>query len=250
MKLSDYQKTLIKDIIEDLFNQFLVKLIGPYFTGPRIYFELLSDKDLRYSLEGLFRYTVQTLYGTSTLIDPKQIEDLSNTTEQYFEAEKLKMINRVFTLSDQAKNLDELQELLMDDLDKTSKRIELLVTTETKMAQANAERDGIVKVASSLGISDPTVAKLGILDHKICKDCLDLWHLPSNPHIPKVYKLSELRNGYMIKSQGVYPTIGSTHPRCRHILTFIPPNMGFDESGRLKFIALGYDIYAEQRKGE
>lgn len=34
---------------------------------------------------------------------------------------------------------------------------------------------------------------------------------------------------------------------CRHIMTFIPPNFGFDKSGALVFKGLGYDIWEEQR---
>jgi hypothetical protein len=126
----------------------------------------------------------------------------------------------------------------------------MLVNTETKIAQAYAEREGINRVAASVGVEDPVVAKLGIIDDKMCKNCRKLWHTPGNIWIPKVYKMSELQEGYNKDWKNPVPTVGPTHPNCRHGLTFIPPNFGFDQSGNITFKGLGWDEHSFQNTGE
>jgi hypothetical protein len=106
---------------------------------------------------------------------------------------------------------------------------------------------GIQQVGASLGVDDPTIARLGVWDDKICDACLKLWHQPDNQKIPRVWKMSELQSGYNTDQKNPVPTVSSTHPRCRHILTIVPPSFGYDENGRIKFIRFGYDIYDDQK---
>ena len=234
MKLSKRQIGLVTDAVDDLFYKFKVRLLGRFFVGPKIYFEVVDDTDPLDTLEGIFVYTLKTLYGPQTAIDEDQIKLLSGIAGNYIEAERLRTTNKILADAAQAETIKEFESALKSNVKAATQKTSLLVNTETKAVQAYAERDGITQLASSLGVEDPTVAKLGILDDKTCKNCINLWHLESNHHIPRVYKLSELKEGYMTDHKNPYPTMGNTHPHCRHIMTFVPPNFGFDSGGNTR----------------
>jgi hypothetical protein len=247
MQLSKRQIGVITDTVNDLFFRMKARLLGRFFSGPKLYFEVLSDLDPLDTLEGIFRFTIHSLYGADASIDEDQIKHLADITGNYIEAERLKTVNRVLSDAAQSATQKEFEMTLKDNIEKATTYINLVANTETKSVQAYAERDGIAQLASSMNIDDPNVAKLGIIDDKTCDNCIKLWHMQHNLNVPRVYKLSELRDGYMTDHKNPYATTGNTHPHCRHILTMIPPNMGFDASGQIKFVNFGYDIYADQR---
>ena len=68
-----------------------------------------------------------------------------------------------------------------------------------------------------------------------------------NLYIPRVYKLSELKDGYNKDHKNPIPTVSCTHPHCRHTLTMVPPNYGFDMRGNITFKGFGHDEYQHQR---
>ena len=214
MKLNNKQRRSILDSVEDLFQDFKARLLGRYFKDKHtIWFEVARHSNPLETIEGLFRYGIAMLYGPGADIDEDKIEKLAGITGNYIDAEKLKLVNRVSQRIDQADTPDELRSLLEEDFDKTTSYIETLTNTETRNVQSYAEQDGIIQVAASIGIEDPTVAKLGPLDGKTCKNCLYLWHDDQNPRKPKLYKMSELQGGYSDHKNPI-PTLLATHPNC------------------------------------
>lgn len=248
MKLTDEQKVSIEFSVSDIFYRLKFRLLGRFFTGPRIYFELVDDLNPLNTLEGLYHYTANMMYGTSFKPSIKRIKNLNRITDNYIEAERLKTINNVMQAAEQGKSLDDIEEMIKETLDKSSEYVDMLVITEARNVQANAEREGVEKIAASIGVEDPTVCKVGVIDDKMCHVCRRLWHSEDNIYIPKVYKLSELFDGYNKSAKDPIPTVLASHPRCRHVLTFIPPNFGFNNRGVIEFKGFGYDVYAEQRK--
>ena len=250
MDLLDSQKAQIEKIINDLFYNLKAKLLGRFFTGPRIYFEVLNTVNPLETLEGVYNYTYTMLYGPGAKPAKKRPKTLSAITGNYIEAERLKTINKIMMGIEKAKTFDEVQGEIDKYMGKATSYISTLVNTEVRHVQANAEREGIEKLGSSIGVADPIVCKLGVIDKKLCKSCKALWHSDDNIQIPKVYKMSELRDGYNDNHKKPIPTIGPTHPHCRHVLTMIPPNFGFTDNGVIQFKGFGYDAYEDQNKGD
>ena len=247
MKISKKQKKAVTGAIDDIFYKLKARLLGRFFKGPAIFFEAVKRSDPMTSLEGIYRYTLQLTHGPGFEPDEDNLKDLAEITDNYIEAERLKTQNQIFNDISAADVPSEIKESVKKRLDKATNYLDTLLVTETRIVQAYAEKEGITQVGASMGIEDPTVAKLGIIDDKLCENCKKLWHSEKNIKIPKVYKLSELQEGYNKDWKNPVPTLGPTHPNCRHVLTMISPNFGFDANGNIDFIGLGHDEYKKQR---
>jgi len=249
MRIGSKQKKKILGAVDDLFFGFKARLLGRFFTGPKIYFEVVKDTDPLETLEGIYKYTLHMIHGPGAEPNEEHVEDLAEIAGNYIEAQRLKTQSHVMNDVAAAETAAEATKKIKDSLTKATSYINTLMETETRITQAYAERDGITQVAASVGVDDPTVCKLGVIDEKLCDNCKKLWH-QKDLRVPKLYKLSELQEGYNDDWKKPVATLGPTHPHCRHVLTFVAPNFGFDSEGRIKFIALGYDAYEAQKRGD
>jgi hypothetical protein len=250
MKLNKEQRQAILDILDDMFNDLKARMLGRFFKGPSIYFQVVKQTDPIDTLEGLYNYTIAHMFSPSAKVNEEDIEHLSDITANYIDAKKLQVANRIMHDVMQAETWDEALKSIKDHFADTTSYLKTLLNTETRITQAYAEKEGIQQVAQAVGVDDPVVAKLGVIDDKMCENCRKLWHLESNIRVPKVYKMSELAEGYNKDYKNPIPTLGPTHPNCRHILTFIPPNFGFNEFGRIEFKSLNYNVWEDQRKNQ
>jgi hypothetical protein len=124
--------------------------------------------------------------------------------------------------------------------------VDTLVTHELHNAQNAGALDGIIGASKSLGIDDPVVFKIGVLDDKRCKYCWKLWTLPDKV-TPKVYKLSEL-SGSPGNPKNPGPSVSPTHVNCRDVLTVLMPGFSFDETGYVKYVGNNHNEWEAQRK--
>lgn len=125
--------------------------------------------------------------------------------------------------------------------------MDLKEDAKSRKSQAIAIREHFKIVSASIGIADPIVCKIGVIDDNMCKVCRLLWHHEDNIRIPKVYRLSELHDINKKSVNSPIPTILKSHSKCRHILTMVPPDFGFNAEGKIEFKEFGYDIYKSQR---
>jgi hypothetical protein len=241
--LTAAQRTAVQGAVEELYQGFKIQLLGRWFKGSTIWFEHRTSVNPQETLEGLFRYALHHMYGPGAAVDEEQLGQLFGVTQNYLDSAKLTTMNQVLAAVAQAETIANLQSALKDVFKKATSKVEQITVTEARNASSFAEREGISQVASSLGIDDPNVCKLTRRDNKLCKTCAYLWNDPKNPLVPRIYKLSELREGYCDHKDPL-PVIGPTHPRCRCVMIMVAPNYGFDESGKLKFVAFGHDEYA------
>lgn len=246
MNLTEKQKNNIAKLIDEVFQSLKARLMGRFFTGPKIFFEVVSNTNPIDTIEGLYRFTAHTLYGHGVKPSTKRMKALAKITGNYIESQKLKTLNHVLMSIEESGNLEDLSDLIREEMEKATGYVKKVVSTDLRNVQANAEKEGIEKLGASIGVDDPNVAKLGVVDEKLCKNCKSLWHSDQNLHKPKIYKLSQLKEGYMKDHKNPEPTVNATHPFCRHVLTMIPPGYGFNERGNLEFKGFGYDAYEEQ----
>jgi hypothetical protein len=249
MKLTRRQLGLVRSSLDDLFYRIKVRLLGKYFTGPAMYFEV-TRPDPMDSLESVYRFTGMTLYGPDFAIDEDHLKTLAEITGNYIEAQRLKATNEIVVGIKSASTPEDAHKIIDEVIEKTTNYMSMLTTTEGRIVQAFAERDGITRLASDMGIEDPIVAFLGRYDEKTCKYCLAMYHMPNNPMVPRVYKMSELQSGYFKSKTWDKKTIyfAPLHPHCRHVMTFVPPNFGFGADGVITFKGLGHDEWASQRE--
>jgi hypothetical protein len=248
MKLSPVQRRAVLDNLDKIFYNLKARLLGRFFTGPRIYFEVVQRANPMETIEGLFQYTMKMLYGAAQEAPEEQLEALAETTGNYLDVQRLKISNKVLADIAAADNPKDALDKITENVNKISEHMDTLVASEARHVQAYAEREGITRLGASIGVEDPVVYKIRTPGKVMCPNCRKLWHTPENLSIPKVYKLSELQEGYMTDHKNPYPTIGHTHPHCRHDLSMLPPNYGFNSAGIAEFRNFGYDEYEHQRK--
>lgn len=251
MELSAEQREAVVSIIEKLFETAKANLLGRFFQGPRIFFQVARKADPLHTIEGIYHYTLNTLYGAGTTPEnPKIIENLAEITGNYFDAQKLKVINHVIADVLKAKNKTEAMNSLNNHFTRSEKYIDMLVANETRITMAYANREGITRVASDIGVEDPTVIFVGITDNKICKYCKSMYHDNKNINLPKPYKLSQVKEGYFRPKEWdkKTPHQSPLHPHCRHVMSFVAPNYGYNASGFPEFKSFGYDYYNEYWK--
>jgi hypothetical protein len=246
MKLSDSQRKTILQRIEKLFETTKARLLGRYFKGPHIIFEVLGQSDPLDSIEGLYTWALAMMYGAGIRPDQKTIENLAEITGNYFDSQKLKVKNHILNAILAAKDHKEAMASVKDHFDKASKYVEMLTGNETRSVIAYANREGIARVASDIGVSDPTIVFRGVVDDKICKYCKQMYHDPNNIRKPRPYKLSQLAHGYFKPKlwDGKTPFDGA-HPNCRHTMTMVAPGFTFNEQGISDFKSFTHDYYSE-----
>lgn len=247
MKLTQKQNKTVLGIIDDLFWTLKANWLGRFFKGPKIYFEIVDETNPMETLEGIYTYTKFMINGPNYKVNKQELKQISDITNNYIEAERLKTKNKIIESINRSDNIEEIQKELAKQMDKTSNYINLLVGSETRGIQSKAESAGIVEVASSLGIEDPVICKRGVIDNRLSDQCKGLWHTNANIAVPTVYKLSELSGGYNTDMKNPKPTTGLTHVNCRHVMSFVPPNFGFDQNGNLVFKGFGHDEYENQK---
>jgi hypothetical protein len=250
MKLTDAQRNIILDRIESLFEGTKARLLGRLFEGPRIYFEIVRRADPLDTIEGIYNFTLKTLYGANAKPNNKTIENLGEVTSNYMDAQQLKVKNHVLADVAKAKTPSEAMRAVRGHFEKAGQYVDLLVANETRIVQSYASREGISKLSADLGVKDPTVVFLGVCDHKICKYCKSMYHDSASIRKPKPYKLSQVQEGYFRAKDwdGKTPHQVPLHPRCRHVMVFVPPNMGYDASGMIQFVEFGYDYHKDYWK--
>lgn len=245
MKVSKEQHDKIINLVERLFGRLKARFAGRLFRGPAIFFEIVQAEE---SLEDAYRHAGQVMYGPAFTPDEDTVQQVIDVASHYVDAEKHRTINRILAGVRAAQSEAEVKKVIKDAVGKATTYVSLLAVNETRTAQAHAERDGISLVAAGMGVDDPNVAFLGRYDSKTCKYCRAMYHREDNPAVPRVYKLSQVNEGYFKPKEwdGTTPWRAPLHPHCRHIMTFVPPNFGFDKSGKITFVSYGYDAYDAQ----
>jgi hypothetical protein len=246
VEIYNRQKKAIDKIVDGLFHRATARLLGKYFKGPKIFFNIVDNTNPLNTLAGIYHYTQVMSGGPAVKEKKKTIKTLSEITGNYLNAERLKTTNRINVAIAGADTKEDAVEAVEKEITRATKYINKIIPNEIRHTQAQAEKSGIQEVSASLGIDDPVVFKVGVIDKKLCKTCTSLWHT-NNLQVPKLYKMSELSQGYMQDHKNPNATLGPSHPNCRHVLTFLPPNFGFKDNGSMEFKGFGYDEYEAQR---
>lgn len=253
---------------EDVFNGLILDLLGPEFVSHMYIFKLkdsgesydpTTTLDHQFLESALINNPItdqlethlddpallavkESAFQTISTLKQKAINDMTRAIADA----KLELTAKIKQDPSYSPSLDDLFNIAKPKLDdiqqKIEKAVETIVDNELHVAQNYGAYSGIIEAAQAIGISDPTVFKIGVLDSKRCHHCWRLWTLPDKI-TPKVYKLSEL-SATISDTKNPEPSIAPTHPRCRDVLVTLMPGFGFDSSGRI--IYKGIDPHTNQ----
>lgn len=249
--ISSGGKEAIGNMVEELFDRIALDLIGniPRFQNRKT---LIFSSQKNIGLSNLFLQSMQNR-------DPNHIErdvlkGLLNSASDYIDAlknrtkanvtERIDGAAREAKISNRKLDHSELQNILDDELNKAKSQMQAIAEAEsTKLRNMGTMMD-ISKVASELDDSDPTVFFIVVKDGSTCKECLKL-HLMPDQNTPKLWKFSELKQGYHKRGE-LFPSAFGLHPHCRCTLTYLSKGFGF-ENGRLKYKEENHDEYTKQK---
>ena len=142
MKLTDAQRNLIIDRVESLFEGTKARLLGTMFKGPKLYFEVVRRADPLHTIEGLYNFTLKTMYGANAQPNQKNIEHLAEITGNYMDSQQLKIKNHILADVAKAKTPSEAIRSIRGHFEKAGKYVDLLVSNETRIVQTYASREG------------------------------------------------------------------------------------------------------------
>lgn len=206
------------------------------------------------SLPGIF---VQASIEERNRPNKELLESLERVAEGYLdahqEATKARVVHAVDTFlrdAEQKGVKTDVATVLGGQLEKVFGKLKSdlnrIADTEATIHRNVGTMDGIVKVNASQSIDDPLVIFIVVRDDVTCSECLKL-HLLEDGVTPRVWRLSEVANGYHKKGDPV-PSIGGLHPHCRCSIVTILPGYGFDGGGKIIYKGASHDEGKKQGK--
>lgn len=250
--ISGSGKDKINAIVEEMFDNLAYKLVGGL---PK----LQEAKRLFISTEnhlGLANLFIQAMANRQpNQIEKEVLRSLLESAHGYIDGLKSRTRSNVTERVDGLARQSQLRKVKMDEshirsaiteeLDKAKSQMMAIVEAEsTKLRNLGTLMD-VSRVASSIGDEDPTVFFIVIKDNVTCKECIRL-HLMPDQVTPRLWKLSELKQGYHKRGEDS-PSAFGLHPHCRCTLAYLTKSYGFDSKGKIKFSGLGHDAFAAQR---
>ncbi len=215
--LPNSAKTLIHDEVSKVFERLKIRLLNPFYKPSEE--KVKHDKVL--SLPGLYFSAYQDASpDTRPTLDA--LKGLVKVTENYINTQETKAKEKAVAaveraLQDASKNSDynyqtELNQALLNVFDQTQNATKQVLETELQRTKTIGLQEGTIDLLERQGITDPTVAFLTRKDDMVCRFCKEFYMLDDGV-TPRVYKLSELKGGYLNK-KAPSPHLAPMHPNC------------------------------------
>lgn len=250
--ISSSSKANIGNIVENLFDQIALDLIGdipklkntkrliisskPNFGLSHLFVQAMKNKTPNIIEQDVLKSILESAHG--------YVESLKNKTKSNI-VERIDGLAREASLKNQKLDEEKVQEVLDEEMKRAKVSLQALVESEsTKFRNFGTTMD-ISRVASAIDDPDPNVFFVVVRDDKLCSECRRL-HLLSDGITPRIWKLSELKSGYGKRGDET-PSMFNRHPNCRCTMTYLSKGFYFDKSGRIKYQSENFDGYKFQR---
>lgn len=248
--ISSTSKEAIARVVEDIFDRLALQLIGeiPRLKGKKVFVINTQPK------EGLAHLFIQAMGNRApnaierdalkSLLDSSFgfIESLKSKTRSHV-TERIDGMAREARLRGQTIPESTIQNVIQEELGKAGSHMKTIAESEaTKLRNLGTAMD-ITRVAAGIGDKDPSVFFIVIHDTVTCKECKRL-HL-NDDGTPRVWKFSELKQGYHKRSEDV-PSAFGLHPHCRCTLSYLTSGFGFDAKGKVTWKGQGHDEHKRQ----
>lgn len=250
--LSNKKRDSIKKVVDGLFDKVIHSFLGKSPRSKKIYF---ASEPKEKTLAHLYVMGLQK--KDANLKEKNLAKNLLKTALSYVEALQKRtesnIIDKIDSLHKEAyvKKQPVKEEVVLSainkEMDKAKRHFKLIAETESTKIRNTSVATNILGVAESIGVDDPNVFFLVVKDGSTCKHCINN-HLMPDGVTPKVFKMSEVKTGYLSKEdreEGSVSLAGQ-HPHCRCSIQICSPGFGF-KNGKISWIGLGHDEYKAQR---
>lgn len=250
--ISSQGKEQINNIVEQMFDNIALQFIGdipklknkktliissrPNFGLSHLFVQAMQNKAPNVFEKDFLKSLLGSAYG--------YIESLKNKTRSNV-TERIDGAVREAKLKGQKIEERYLQEIISDELNKAKSHLKTIAESESTKLRNLGTMVDISRVASNLGDNDPTCFFVVVKDGATCKECIRL-HLMPDQVTPRLWKFSELKQGYHKRSEN-NPSAFGLHPHCRCTLTYLSRGFSFDKIGKLSYHSEDYDAYRIQR---
>lgn len=251
--INSSNKDQIANVVEEMFDAIALHFIGnipklkntkrliissqPNLGLSHLFIQAMKNKPPNFIESDMLKSLLGSAFG--------YIESLKNRTKSNV-TERIDGIMREAKFQNRTVGQQEIRDILQEEFKKARSHMKAISESEsTKFRNLGTMMD-ISKVASNLGDSNPTVFFVVVRDKNTCLDCIRL-HLMPDKITPKLWKFSELKQGYGKRGDDV-PSAWNRHPNCRCSISFLPHNWGFNLDGKVTYKKEGYDAYSRQRK--
>lgn len=270
MQLSKLLQKIIQESVRKTFTDLRLNLLGPDRVSKAMTFSF-KRFDPATTIGSMYTHANAINSTNPNSIDKKTLNKIKDVAENYIDALEQKSLadltrivaerlddaetkakiqgidaSEVLKSKDGKQILIELRKTLKDQKIKIDKAAEVIANHELHNAQNFGAFDGLLSAAKSMGIQDPTVFKIGVLDEHRCSICKKLWSIDGGV-VPKVYKLSEL-SGSPGNWKNPVASISPSHPNCREIISILLPGFGLDENGKIIYVGNNHNEFDKQRK--
>ena len=251
--ISAIGKESISKVVEKIFDRIALQFIGdiPSLRNKK---RLIISSEPNFGLSHLFIQAMENKVPNH--IEKDVLKSLLESSNGYIESLKSKTMSNVTERIDglareaqiQKRKIteEEIEEVLEEELGKARTHMATIIESESSKLRNLGTMMNISRIAATIDDDDPTVFFLVIKDQETCKECKRL-HLMPDEVTPRLYKFSELRQGYHKRGDDA-PSAFGLHPHCRCPLSYLVKGYGFDEKGKIKFTALGFDAYSIQKE--
>lgn len=250
--ISTSGKDALAKVVEDIFDNIALQLIGdvpqlrekkrliissePNLGLAHLFIQAMKNKAPNAIEQDVLKSLLKTSYG--------HIESLKNKAKTNI-ADRLDGLARQARLQKRKLDKEEIQAILDEELSRAKSSLAAIAEYEsTKFRNLGTMMD-ITSVAATVGDEDPTVMFVVIKDNVTCKECIRL-HLMPDQVTPRLWKLSQLRQGYHKRGMDA-PSAFGLHPYCRCTLVYVNRGYGFDKKGKLEYKSDNYNAYLSQK---
>ena len=251
--VSGAAKDNIGKIVDDMFDNLAIQLIGdiprlrnkklaiismePHFGLAHLFVKAMQDKVPNQIERDLLRGLLASTDG--------YIESLKNKTRSNI-TEAVDGMAREARLAKEKVDQARLKAVIKEEMVKARSHMVAIVESEATKLRNLGTLMNISRMASSVNDSDPTVFFVVVKDGVTCKECIRL-HLKEDGITPKLWKFSELKQGYHKRGEDS-PSAFGVHPHCRCTLVYLSKGFHFDDQGKTAYHSENYDAYISQRK--
>lgn len=250
--LSGRVKEALNNVVEDLFDNIALQLIGEIpklknkkrlvissqnnFGLPHLFVQAMGNKVPNPLEQDFLKGLLESAHG--------YVESLKNKTKSNI-AERIDGLAREAQLKKQKMSENEVQAVIQEEIGKAKSHMVAITESESTKLRNLGTMMSIARMASDIGDSDPTVFFVVIKDASTCKECIRL-HLMPDMTTPRLWKFSQLKQGYHKRGEESASAFG-LHPHCRCTLTYLSKGFGFDEDGKVTFKKEGHDAFSKQK---
>lgn len=250
--LSSSGKEQIASLVEEMFDNLALQFIGniPGMSSrkaivisgrknyglPELFVQAMANKRPNELEEDSLRSFLESARG--------YIDSLKSNAKTTV-ADRIDSLARESKIKKQKIDRDDIQIIIDEEMKKAKAKLRAIAESESTKVRNMGTLMNISRLAANLGDNNPTVFFIVVKDNVTCEECKRL-HLMPDGSTPRLWKFSELSQGYHKRGQDA-PSVFGLHPHCRCTLTYLSPGFGFDKNGRLKYHAEDYDALKEQK---